>query len=135
MLEYGEDFSAAFEHAQRLAEAEDLHFCPSFDLALVRGVATCALELCRAVPDLDAIYVPIGMGSGICGALAVREALELETEIIGVVAAGAPAYALSLAAGAATASGPVRTIADGMAVRVDDAAADRARGRSRGLRH
>jgi threonine dehydratase len=120
LLEFGEDFSAAFEHAQQLAASQHLHFVPSFDEALVRGAATCALELCRAVPELDAIYVPIGLGSGICGAIAVREGLRLNTEIIGVVAAGAPAYALSLAAGRPTASTQVETVADGMAVRIPD---------------
>jgi threonine dehydratase len=72
------------------------------------------------VPDLDAIYVPIGLGSGICGTIAVRNALGLKTEIIGVVAEGAPAYALSVAAGRVTASERVSTMADGMAVRVPD---------------
>lgn len=118
LVEFGEDFSTAFEHARELAHTQQLHFVPSFDEPLVTGVATYALELCRAIPQLDAIYVPIGMGSGICGTIAVREALGLRTEIIGVVAQGAPAYALSLAAGRPTASGTVTTIADGMAVRV-----------------
>jgi threonine dehydratase len=123
LIEFGEDFSAAFEHARELAQTQQLHFVPSFDEPLVRGVATCALELCRAVTDLHSIYVAIGMGSGICGAIAVREALGLKTEIVGVVAEGAPAYALSLAAGCPTASGAVDTIADGMAVRVPNASA------------
>jgi threonine dehydratase len=123
LVEFGDDFSAAFEHARELAHTQQLHLVPSFAEPLVRGVATYALELCRAVPELDAIYVPIGMGSGICGTIAVREALGLRTEVIGVIAQGAPAYALSLAAGRPTASGVVETIADGMAVRVPNAAA------------
>jgi threonine dehydratase len=123
LVEFGEDFSEAFEHARELAQSQQLHFVPSFEASLVTGVATYALELCRAVPDLDAIYVPIGMGSGVCGTIAVREALGLKTEVIGVVAEGAPAYALSLAAGKPTASGSVQTMADGMAVRVPDARA------------
>jgi threonine dehydratase len=101
-----------------LSAAHGWHLVPSFDATLVRGVASYALELCRAVPELDAIYVPIGLGSGLCGTIAVRDALGLQTEIIGVVAAGAPAYALSTAAGRVIASERVTTIADGMAVRV-----------------
>jgi threonine dehydratase len=120
LIEHGTDFSEALEHARELAGARQLEFVPSFDDALVRGVASYALELCRAVPQLDAIYVPIGMGSGICGTIAVREALRLTTEIIGVVAEGAPAYAHSLAAGKPVSSGAVNTMADGMAVRVPD---------------
>jgi len=120
VIEHGEDFQQAFEHASTLAESEQLHFVRSFHGTLIRGVASYALELCDTVPDLDAIYVPIGLGSGICGTIAVRNALGLETEIIGVVAAGAPAYALSFAAGRVTASERVATMADGMAVRVPD---------------
>jgi threonine dehydratase len=61
----------------------------------VRGVATYALELFHAVSDLDAVFVPIGLGSGFCGVTAAREALGLKTKIIGVVSEHAPAYALS----------------------------------------
>lgn len=125
LIEHGTDFSEALEHACELAGVRQLEFVPSFSDALVRGVASYALELCRAVPQLDAIYVPIGMGSGICGTIAVREALRLSTEIIGVVAEGAPAYAHSLAAGEPVSSGAVNTMADGMAVRVPNAQAFR----------
>ena len=82
-----------------------------------------ALEFFRETPELDAVYVPIGMGSGICGTIAVRNALGLRTEVIGVVAAGAPAYALSFAAGKPIATDAATTIADGMACRVPDAEA------------
>ena len=99
LIEHGHDFQDAFEHAAALAARERLHFVRSFDEALVRGVASYAMELFEAVPNLDAVYVPIGMGSGICGTIAARDALGLSTEIVGVVAASAPAYALSFAAG------------------------------------
>ena len=82
----------------------------------MRGVATCALEFLRAAPVLDALYVPIGMGSGVCGAFAARDALGLRTEIVGVVAAEAPALARSLEAGHII-EAPAKTIADGMACR------------------
>ncbi|MDE3159395.1 MAG: pyridoxal-phosphate dependent enzyme, partial [Acidobacteriota bacterium] len=103
-----------------LAQAERLHFVPSFDAALVAGVASYALELFSAVANFDAVYVPIGMGSGICGVIAVREALGLRTEVVGVVASGAPAYALSYAAGRPIATESALTIADGIACRVPD---------------
>src|SRR5258707_2367056 len=99
LVEAGHDFQAAFEHATDLAPQERLHFVPSYHPLLVRGVASYALELFRAVPDLDVVYVPIGLGSGISGVIAAREALRLRTEIVGVVAEGAPTYALSFAAG------------------------------------
>jgi threonine dehydratase len=83
----------------------------------VRGVATYALELFRAAPRLDAVYVPIGMGSGICGVITVRDLLGLTTEVIGVVAEKAPAMALSFAAGKPVSTPTARTFADGMATR------------------
>jgi threonine dehydratase len=120
LIEHGHDFQAAVEHAAALAEREHLHFVPSFDEVLVRGVASYALELFGAVPDLDAVYVPIGLGSGICGTIAARDALGLRTEIIGVVSASAPAYALSLAAGRPVSADVAPSLADGMACRVPD---------------
>jgi threonine dehydratase len=123
LIEQGSDFQEAYEHAARLAGEENLHLVRSFDETLLRGVASCTLELFRAAPDLDTVYVPIGLGSGICAAIAVREALGLPIEIVGVVAARAPAYALSFAAGRPVASDVGETIADGMACRIPDPAA------------
>ena len=121
LIEHGEDFQEAHEHAAGVSEAEGLHFVRSFDADLLCGVASYALELFGAVRDLDAVYVPIGMGSGICGTIAVRDALGLRTEVIGVVADRAPAYALSFTAGEPVAAKVADTIADGMACRVPDA--------------
>lgn len=120
LVEFGEDFQAALEYAQGLARREGLHPVPSFHPLLVRGVASYALELFAAVGELDAVYVPIGLGSGICGVISVRDALGLRTEVVGVVAAGAPCYALSVAAGAPVATNRADTLADGLAVRVPD---------------
>ena len=78
LIEHGEDFQAAREHAVRLAAERDLLMVPSFHPLLVQGVASYSLELLRAVPDLDVVYVPIGLGSGICGMIAAREALGLQ---------------------------------------------------------
>ncbi|HEY3936893.1 MAG TPA: threonine dehydratase [Bryobacteraceae bacterium] len=123
LVEYGGDFQEAYEQAMVLAKTRRLHMIPSFDEPLLRGVASYALELFRAVEDLEAVYVPIGLGSGICGTIAARDALGLRTEVIGVVASHAPAYAISYASGRPVASSVTPTIADGMAVRVPDPAA------------
>jgi threonine dehydratase len=120
LIEYGRDFQEAYEHSSKLAEAEKLHLVRSFDDTLVAGVSTYALELFTTVADLNAVYVPIGMGSGICGVVAARNALGLRTEVIGVVAAQAPAYAKSFAAGRPVSAGVGQTIADGMACRQPD---------------
>ena len=99
VIEQGRDFQDAYEHAADLAEARNLHLVRSFDRSLVLGVSSFALELFRAVSGLDTVYVPIGLGSSICGTIAVRDALGLKTEIVGVVATEAKAYSLSFAAG------------------------------------
>jgi threonine dehydratase len=118
LVEHGHDFQAALEFAQRLAAERGLHMVPSFDPALVRGVASYGLEFLGAVANLDTVYVPIGLGSGICGMIAAREALGLRTKIVGVVAENAPAYALSFAAGRVVTTESADTIADGVACRV-----------------
>lgn len=123
LIEHGSDFQDALEHAQQLAEIRGLHMVPSFDEALVRGVASYSMELFRAVQDLHMLYVPIGLGSGICGAIAAREALGMKMEIVGVVAVAAPAYAESFAARAPIDRPVASTVADGMACRVPNAEA------------
>ncbi len=120
LIEHGSDFQAAREEAMRLAEERGLHLVPSFHRDLALGVSTYALELMSDHPDLDALYVPIGQGSGICGSIAVRDALGLKTEIVGVQSAGAPAYALSFAAGRVVRTNAADTFADGVATRVPD---------------
>lgn len=123
LVEAGHDFDAAREVAQRLAEERGLTMVPSFHRDLVRGVATYALELFRAAPPLDTVYVPIGLGSGICGVIAMRDALSPSTKVVGVVSTEAPAYALSFAAGKVVPTNSADTMADGMAVRGPDAEA------------
>jgi threonine dehydratase len=118
LVEHGRDFQAAFEHACDLAKQPGHELMPSFHRTLVRGVASYALELFEQSGALDRLYVPIGLGSSACGAIAARDALGLATEIVGVVAENAPAYALSFERGAAVATDSADTVADGLAVRV-----------------
>jgi threonine dehydratase len=117
LIEHGDDFQAAAEHAGALAATRGWHLVPSFHEALVRGVAGAALELFRAVPDIDSLYVPLGMGSGVCAAIAAREALGLKTVIVAVAASVAPAYAQSFAARRVVSASVGATIADGVACR------------------
>jgi threonine dehydratase len=121
LVEEGHDFQAAREYAIERAADEGLHMVPSWHPDLVRGVATYGLEWLRAAPELDTVYVPIGMGSGICGMIAARDALGVRTRVVGVVAEGAPAYALSFAKGEVVATPRAETIADGIATRSPDA--------------
>jgi threonine dehydratase len=121
VIEFGRDFDEAKHEAFRVADAQGLHFVPSFHSDLVLGVASYALELFRSVGELDAVYVGVGMGSGIAGLIAVRDLLGLSTDIIGVSAANAPATALSFAAGRPIGTPSAKTFADGLATREPDA--------------
>jgi threonine dehydratase len=121
LIEEGHDFQASLEAGAEMAARRGWHMVPSFHELLVHGVASYSLELLRAVPDLDVMYVPIGLGSGICGAIAARDALGLATRIVGVVSAAAPAVARSLEAGEVVSCEVTTKIADGMACRTPNA--------------
>jgi threonine dehydratase len=120
LVEHGQDFDEAKAEAMRAAVDLGLHAVPSFHPDLIKGVATYALELFRGAGELDAVYVPIGLGSGICGLITVRDLLGLKTEIIGVVSEHAAAYAISIETGKLTSTNSANTFADGMAVRTPD---------------
>jgi len=120
LVEHGEDFQESREEAGRVGEAQGLHMIPPFHPHLVAGVGTYGLELLRAHPDLDTVYVPIGMGSGICGLISARDGLGLKTKIVGIVADRAPAYALSFEAGKPVETNDANTFADGVACRAPD---------------
>ena len=117
VVEYGRDFDEAREEAARLAHVHGLYLVPPFHGELVKGVATYALELFTAVPDLGTVYVPIGCGSGICAVIAARDALGLQTEVVGVVSTEADAAKRSFEAGALCETASATTFADGLAVR------------------
>lgn len=117
LVEYGEDFQESLEHAIDLSVERSLHLVPSFHPLLIAGVASYSLELFRAVAGIDTAYVPIGLGSGICGMIAARDALGLETRIVGVVSSHATAYAQSFESGRLIESPAETRLADGMACR------------------
>jgi threonine dehydratase len=115
LIEHGDDFQAALDHSTRIAAQRQLHAVPSYHHDLVAGNAVSALAFLQAVPALDTVYVPIGLGSGICAMLAARDALALPTRIVGVAADRAPAIALSFEARRAIAHPATTRIADGLA--------------------
>jgi threonine dehydratase len=118
LVEHGDDFNEAVDHAVQLSNERHLDLVGSFVPELVRGVSTYAAELFDAAGELDTVYVPIGMGSGICSLIAVRDLMGLKTGIVGVVAQKANAYALSVKAGVVIPTNTADTFADGMAVRI-----------------
>jgi threonine dehydratase len=123
LIEHGRDFDEAREHAVEIAAERGFEYGKSFDKDLVLGVATYAYELFTAEPELDAVYVPIGLGSGICGMIGARDAMGRKARVIGVVSDRANAYRLSLDAGRTVPTNSALTFADGMAVRIPDAQA------------
>jgi len=115
---FGQDFDEARVEAERRAATEEFEYVTSFGEHLVRGVATYAMEMFGEVDDLDTVYVPIGMGSGICGVILVRDLLGLKTEVVGVVSEQADAVARSFESGKIVETETANTFADGMACRV-----------------
>ena len=120
VIVHGPDFEAARRHSLDLATDGARELVPPFHPDLALGVATYALELFEAAGPLDAVFVPVGMGSGICGLATVRDLLGLETRVIGVGAEGAPAQRLTFEAGRVVATDRVDTFAAGVAVRQPD---------------
>lgn len=118
LVVHGADFEEARVACAEAAAAEGATLIPPYHPDLVAGVATYALELFRAAPPLDAVYVPVGMGSGACGVIAARDALGLKTEVVFTVSAHADAYARSFEAGKVVATDTSVTFADGMSCRV-----------------
>ncbi|WP_370619871.1 threonine dehydratase [Mumia sp. Pv 4-285] len=117
LIEHGDDFQESLDHAVRLADERGIMLAPNFHPWIIAGAGTYALELLSAVPDLEVVYVPIGLGSGVCGMLAAKAALAHPVEVVGVVSAGATAYADSIAAGELVSTPVTTTLADGMACR------------------
>jgi len=123
LIEHGEDFQESLEHAQKLAAQPGHAMVESLHRRLVMGTATYALELFRAAPPLSTIYVPIGLGSSICGVAAARNALGLKTDIVGVVAAASPSYSVSFRERRVVEVPSTTKIADGLACRLPNASA------------
>ena len=121
LVEHGHDFQAAYEYAAARAERRRAaHAALVRSAAGARGRELRSRTVSRRRVRLDTVYVPIGLGSGICGVIAAREALGETAEIVGVVAENAPTYALSFAAGHAVPTNSADTMAGGLAVRVPD---------------
>jgi threonine dehydratase len=122
LVEHGDDFQAAREHAGSLAARHGLHMVPSYHDDLVRGVATYWIEFFEAVQP-DVVFVPIGQGSGICACVAARAHCGVATRIVGVVSAHATAYRDSFLRGEIVEAPVTTRLADGMACRLPDAQA------------
>ncbi|MGA8088132.1 MAG: threonine dehydratase [Terracidiphilus sp.] len=123
LVEHGQDFQESLEYARVLAADRGFVMVDSFHERLVMGTATYALEFLQSAPELARVYVPIGLGSSICGVSAARNALGLATEIVGVVASESPSYALSFFQRKVVESPSRTVIADGLACRTPNPSA------------
>lgn len=122
LIEHGLDFDEAREEVERLVARDGARYVHSAnEPLLIAGVATAALELFEDVPELDALVVPVGLGSGICGAGLVRAARSPHTRLIGVQSERAPAIALSWRERRPVSTPSADTFADGLATRVPQA--------------
>ena len=117
VLSHGEDFDEAREWIKQVAEKQGGKFVGPTDELLIHGVGTYALEIIEKLPAVDAIIVPVGAGSGVCGAGIVAKTINREIEIIAVQSAQAPAQQISWEKGAMIEAG-METIAEGLATRV-----------------
>ena len=117
VLFHGADFDEAREWIKQVAKEKGGKFVGPTDEPLIYGVGTYGLEILNDLPSVDAIIVPVGAGSGVCGTAIVAKAINEEIEIIAVQSAQAPAMKLSWESGMLK-EAEMRTIAEGLATRV-----------------
>jgi threonine dehydratase len=118
LIEHGRDYDAAKAHCEQLAGERGARYVHSANEPdLIAGVGTIALEIFEKLPSPDVLLVPVGLGSGICGAAIVAAAVSPKTKIIGVQAAGASAVADSWRSGRTVSHPAVTTVAEGLATR------------------
>ncbi len=114
---HGADFDDAREHVEKLCAEFGYRYVHSGNEPdLVSGVGTYGLEIMEDLPDVDAILVPIGGGSGACGTAIAAKAINPGVEVIGVGAAKAPAAYLSWRSGEMV-EADMATEAEGLATR------------------
>ena len=114
---HGRDFDSARVWIEGVAAEQGGRFVGSTEELLIHGVGTYALEIVEDLPDVDAIIVPVGAGSGICATAIVAKAINPGIQVIGVQSAQAPAMQLSWASRKPV-SADTTTVAEGLATRV-----------------
>ena len=119
LIEHGADFDEALGLCEKLQQERGLYYVhPCMEPALFHGVGTYSLEIFEDLPNVDTIIVPIGGGSGSCGAITVSKAINPNVKVIGVQAENAPAIYQSWKTGRHIETDSCDTIADGLATRV-----------------
>jgi threonine dehydratase len=118
VIEHGRDFDEAREHVEATAPRQGWRYVHSANEPhLIAGVGTLALEIFDELPDVDYIFTPVGGGSGAAGCCIARTGRGARAKIIGVQAAGAPAFAHSFHGPARVTTEQALTFAEGLATR------------------
>ena len=118
IVEWGREFDDARQNAERIAREQGLRYIHSAnEPLLIAGVGTIGLEILEDLPDVDAVIVPVGAGSGASGVSTVLKAAAPGVEIIAVQAEVAPSIYLSWKSGNIESTESAPTMADGLATR------------------
>ncbi|MDB6074427.1 MAG: Threonine ammonia-lyase [Verrucomicrobiaceae bacterium] len=119
LIEQGRDFDEAREYVDELQRQRGGRYVHSAnEPKLIAGVGSLAWEVFEELPDPDVMLVPIGLGSGVCGACVVAKHRRPQTQIIGVQAANASAVVRSWRSGKQETDASINTWAEGLATRV-----------------
>jgi threonine dehydratase len=118
LLEHGRDFDECRDYAEKILAARGYRYVHSAnEPKLIAGVGSMAVEIFDLLPEPDVIFVPIGLGSGVCGTGIVARARSPRTKIIGVQAEGASSLIQSWRAGVWRETKNADTWAEGVATR------------------
>ncbi|MEV6346109.1 pyridoxal-phosphate dependent enzyme [Actinoplanes sp. NPDC051851] len=111
----GDTLEDAQRYAAELADRTGARLVSPGDTPeLLAGVGTLYAEIFEQAPDLDAVLVPIGSGTGAAAACVVAEAMAPHCAVYGVQSAASPAAHDSWRSGALE-SRPNRTVVAGLA--------------------
>ena len=115
----GKDFDEAREWCEAQGAARGMRYVHSAnEPLLIAGVATQALEILEDEPEIEVLIVPLGGGSGVCGAALAAKRVNPAVRVVGVQAENAPAVFRSFYAGEMLSEPSAKTFADGLATRV-----------------
>ncbi|MFE4546429.1 threonine ammonia-lyase [Streptomyces sp. NPDC056785] len=114
---HGQVVDETLAAAQEYAAATGAVFIHPFDHPdIIAGQGTVGLEILEQCPEVRTIVIGIGGGGLAAGVAVAVKSIRPEVRIVGVQAAGAAAYPLSLAAGRPVPVANPATMADGIRV-------------------
>jgi len=116
---HGSDFDEARLWVEEEAKRKGYRYVHSAnEPLLIAGVGTLYLEIMEDLPDVEAILVPIGGGSGAAAACIVAKSINPEVKVIGVQAEKASSVYLSWKNKKIVETKSAETFAEGLATRV-----------------